>query len=335
MFYYVEFLRAARALRIVGIILGLMFIAGVIARVSIGGSFVVDDVATALERSPTAHVTRTQLPNGDTHVVVDDPKKNVHAVIDHHGGSATVSVVEMRGAGARGPRHETVTRVFSSSDTSHALRSGVSGVNFFWEGLLWATIPLGLLVATLLAGPLAKENHGHLELAWTKPVSRERYALAAGAVDAGAIVLAQVAAVVMALLVAVMWGIPRIGFEPGGVVKIGIALVAPIAWYACLTALSASMKRGPGAVLGIGWVVAIVAPVIAGGTENASWAVARMIHVVSAALSYIDPLTYVWFQGADSVAALARAESKALVVLAAMAVVYLALAVVQWRRVEA
>src|SRR2546430_11375674 len=32
-----------------------------------------------------------------------------------------------------------------------------------------------LITATMLGGALAKENDGHLEMAWTKPVTRDRF----------------------------------------------------------------------------------------------------------------------------------------------------------------
>ena len=46
-------------------------------------------------------------------------------------------------------------------------------------GVLFAIAEgFALITATMLGGALAKENDGHLEIAWTKPVSRERLALA-------------------------------------------------------------------------------------------------------------------------------------------------------------
>ena len=59
-------------------------------------------------------------------------------------------------------------------------------------------------------------------------------------------------------------------------------------------------------MIGIGWVVAIVTPALAGSTRRASWPVAQVIHVISTPLSYIDPITYVWFTGNDSAVSLAR-----------------------------
>jgi hypothetical protein len=336
-FAYVEYLRALRALRIVAILLALLILAALIARLSWGKLSTTDDYLSAAEHSPTAHITRTTLPNGRTRTVIDDPKKNVHTVVERQGDAVT-RVSSMSGGSARveaSPR-ETPRSV----PTNAPARSGAVGVSyayaFFDIGSLFSmTIPLGLLAATLLAGPLSKENNGHLELAWTKPVSRERYALAAVAVDVTVVAVAQVATSVALLLASLFWEVPKLSFALSAVPHVAFALLAPAAWYACLTAFSASLKRGPGAVLGIGWVIAVVCPAVAATTRDSATAVGRSVYAIFNTVSVLDPITYAWFRTEAVIADSDRATVTGLLALAVLAILYLALAVAQWRRVEA
>ena len=166
--------------------------------------------------------------------------------------------------------------------------------------LFGMALPIGLFAATLLGGPLSKENNGHLELAWTKPVSRERYALAAMGVDLATVVIAQVATVLALLIAGAFWDPPKVSFDALAPRHIAFALLLPAAWYACLTAFSASLKRGPGAVLGIGWVVAVVCPTIATATLDTKTAVGRAVHAIFDTISYADPITYFWLTTARS-----------------------------------
>jgi hypothetical protein len=336
-FAYVEYLRALRALRVVAILLVLLILAALIARLSWGKLPTTDDYVSVMEHSPTAHVTRTTLPNGRTRTVIVDRKNGVHTIVERRGGAVT-SISSMSGGSARveaSPR-ETPRRVTIDAPA----RSRAVGVSyayaFFDVGSLFSmTIPLGLLAATLLAGPLSKENNGHLELAWTKPVSRERYALSAVAVDVTAVAVAQVATTVALVLAASFWELPKLSFALSSAPHVAFALIAPAAWYACLTAFSASLKRGPGAVLGIGWVVAVVCPAIAASTHDSATAVGRSVYAIFSTVSYLDPITYTWFRSDAVMADVDRATVTGLLGLAALAIVYLSLAVLQWRRVEA
>src|SRR5579864_5254385 len=81
-------------------------------------------------------------------------------------------------------------------------------------------IPLSLLfaiagvIATIFAGAfgssLAAENHGHLDVAWTKPASRNRYALVTVAVDLSATMVAFALCLVAALAVFAVTGLTQL-----------------------------------------------------------------------------------------------------------------------------
>ena len=337
MFYYVEYLRALRALRIVAVLLGLLLLAALVVRLSWGNIWSREDQVASMERSPTAHLTQTALPNGGMRTVIDDPQRGVRTVVERQRGTIT-SVVSMR-VGSPGDRAHNREGVGDVRESPHpraeAVTTTVAYAPFDLGFLFAFTVPLGLFAATLLAAPLSKENNGHLELAWTKPVSRERYALSAVLVDVTAVVLAQAATAATLVLAGTFWAVPKISFDSLAPLHILFALVAPLAWYACLTAFSASLKRGPGAVLGIGWVVAVVCPAIAGATHDAATLVGRSVYAIFSTASYLDPIAYMWFQSDAANADPARATAIRLLALAVLAVVYLGAAVLQWRRVEA
>lgn len=330
---YVEYLRVMRALRIVAILLGIMLVGAVIIRFSWAGpnqpTAAERDYYARLERSPSAHVVRKRLPNGNTRTIVDDRKRGVYAIIERHGSSVVDSTIAPTKEAAADERRQAGTRtVTAGTATTHELAVYTA---FEISGLLGMTIPMGLVVATLLGGPLSKENNGHLEVAWTKPVSRRRYALTSVLVDVLGLVAAQVATAIALLGASLLWGLPKLALDSDAPAAIAFAFVAPIAWYAFLTGLSASVKRGPGMVLGIGWVAAIVVPWIAAWTHDASTPVGRSVHAIFEGAGYFIPLSYVLGNaGAHD----AGVMMLGLAAMAELAVFYLALAVVQWRRLE-
>ncbi|HZT14118.1 MAG TPA: hypothetical protein VFA29_15065, partial [Candidatus Baltobacteraceae bacterium] len=202
------------------------------------------------------------------------------------------------------------------------------------SALMAFSMIVGLVTATLLAAPLAKENAGHLELTWTKPVSRSQYAWAAIGVDSLSIVLAQCATVVVVLLCALLFVIPQIVL--GSALIAGIALAAPLAWYALLTTLSASAKQGPGLVIGLSWVAAIVILAVAHATNGAQSTIGIAVHAVAQTLAYLDPLAYASFSDGGLVRnGVVATAAEAFLALCTLGILYLVAAVLQWRRVEA
>jgi hypothetical protein len=337
MCYYVEFLRATRALRIVAILLGIVLLGALVIRFSFAAPTKPPastyDYFSEVEHSRTAHVSVKRLKNGDTRTIVEDRVKARYIVIDRHGKAVIgFSDFHTKEAYEDARRHPTPTpQALARKDAGFAYSRTLAAYDI--GKLLSETIPMGLLVATLLAGVLSKENNGHLELVWTKPVSREAYALTAVLVDVATLVAAQIATAVAFVIVGSFWGRPTITAGPLSAGLIAFALLGPIAWYACLTCFSASLKRGPGVVLGIGWVLGVVCPQIASSTQDATAPVGRVVHAIFGSLEYIDPLAYAttWFTLFD----LDRSRLLGLAALAALTLVYLGLAGLQWRRVEA
>lgn len=328
--YYVELLRSLRALRIVGILLGLLVIGTVIFRLTFVSGVLPEELISNMRNSPTAHVTETALPDGGSRIVIDDRPKKLHAVVERHGNSYSFQETEptiVISVDAATHRQKQQTLI-----TTNAF---VLGPRYELGELFAMALPMSLIVLTLLAGPLAKESDGHLELAWTKPVSRERYALTALLIDAVTIVLAQVTTAIVIVLATAIWGFPYLSADRDAAAHVGLALLFPLAMYACLTAASAWLKRGPGTAIGVGWVVALVVPATARMTAEAHVPLWAAVHGLFSALSYADPVAYFWFLDAQSVAPAARSTVTALTSAAVLAVVYSAAAVLQWRRVEA
>ena len=72
-----------------------------------------------------------------------------------------------------------------------------------------------LIVATILAAPLAREIDGHLEVTFTKPISRLRYALGAVGADIAGILAASLMTVLAFYLCQLLFETPRLDF--GGI----------------------------------------------------------------------------------------------------------------------
>ncbi len=345
MYYYAEVLRGMRALRVIAIILGIFLAIAIIFRLwAFSEHNQPEAVAAALQSSPTAHVTERTLPDGTQETTVNDAPNRVHAVIDRKGQAFHMDVT-MPSSNAMS--HDNFSLGRSSVDENQ--RAGMTHISVTHDmsgsipiAILFAIAEvIGLVTATMLGGVLAKENDGHLEIAWTKPVSRERLAAATIGVDIVTILISQFATVLLALIVCAMFLRPSFSSDATTLPSIAITLLGPAAWYACLTAFSASLKRGLGMVVGLGWLAAIVIPAIADGTARTSSDFGRAIHWVFQPIAYIDPIEYVHlsFHGSGGMSAMQDAPLGPLGVSAGMllllTVVYLSLSVLQWRRVEA
>jgi hypothetical protein len=210
----------------------------------------------------------------------------------------------------------------------------------FWPGTvhmdprdMHGHIDLGMLIggaaalvggfATVLGLNLAAENDGHLEVAWTKPVSREGYALGVFAVDIVAMAACVVfTAVCILVIVAVYGGLPIVEF--GSAHDLESALLfcgAPLCIYGWIAALSASLKRNRGAVAGIFWPVMFALALLPRIPNPPLHALASAVDVfnpvvVFSTSSHLAPpdATFAWGW--------------------AVAALMLTAAIVQWRRLE-
>lgn len=196
----------------------------------------------------------------------------------------------------------------------------------------------GAIIASMLGTSLNRENSGHLELAWTKPVSRAGYAAGIAVVDILAIVVAMAAA--LAAILAVLAAVGLTKFITGGGVAAAalLGLGVALSWYAVSQAASASLKSKGRAVSGFAWPVAFA-------LIGLSFApLQSFMHEAILALNFLNPLAYlstVAVITSDHGASAASSAILPLTLPARIVGVYLLTAVgfgaalVQWRRLEA
>ena len=148
-----------------------------------------------------------------------------------------------------------------------------------------------LIIATILAAPLAREIDGHLEVTLTKPISRLRYALGAIGADVVGILAASLMTIVAFYLCQLLFETPRLDFSGVNTRAILMGIAAPLAWYAMLLAATTWFARSYAALLGFAWpVVLFIGLLTLVPTNNV---VALFIHDVAWVLSRFDPLSYV------------------------------------------
>jgi hypothetical protein len=323
---YVEWLRVRRVLKGTAITLGVLFLLAVVLRL-VAAQIMPGGAAIAqMSAKPGTKIVSTVLPDGTKRQVMDNPSENVHIVIDDHGnGNKDVTISKPRGSGS--------SASVADSDDSVQVHSSHVGfpkdMNIPIDGFFEFAWLVGIIVASMLAVPFARENDGHLNIVWTKPIARERLALAIIGVDIVGILAAYVLALIVAAATVALFGMPHLTVTAESWFGLLGGIMIAIAWYACVNAASASMRRGYGAVLGFAWPVGLVVAVLS-QVHFGDSSLGTTVHSVIWAISRIDPLTYADLKSSG----VASAEIYYPIV-AFLVVIYLASAIVQWRRVEA
>jgi hypothetical protein len=338
---YVEWLRVRNCLRVLAICLGVFILVVLVLRVSYNKYITEDDVFIShAKMQPGTTVAHITLPDGTKRTTINDPKDKTLVVIDNHGiNGRHVTITE-----PKSKAHEHQTRAVIGSVHINETRNGdmvtttidTNGSVPFIFYMAFADV-VAFVIATLLAAPFARENDGHLEYALTKPVSRQTFSIGVIGVDLGAIVVTSIMTIVTLIICQAMFEIPTFDFSGVNVNAILMGIAAPFAWYALLTAATASMKRGYGAVLGFAWPVAILFTVF-GAVSLGDSIVGQLIHNVCWLVSRIIPLSYISFAVNENSAGELTGPANfglRLSIEIALFLIYSALAVFQWRRVEA
>jgi len=302
---YFEFLRVRNVLKNLAIVLVVMFLlAGALRLLHASGSIVVGDDSGNVRGSGSTQVTRIHLATGDTQTTVDDAKKHVHAVFvtpkDHPG-----------------------------TMTLNSASAGVDVALFFGA----ATI-VALVIASILAAVFSSQNRNHLEIAFMWPVTRERTALSAIGIDVAGILASLLMGTVAALAIASLFVHVSLLWLPTSAATVVLAIVAPVAWYALLLAASSSL-RSFGAVAGIGWAAGLLLPGFAQIPVQNPTSTMALVVATLRVLAHFDPLAYLRFSSETPHGGIAGSPELALAFLVPLAIIYLAAAVLQWRRVEA
>lgn len=333
---YVEWLRVRNCLRIVAIILGIGVLLAVILRISLS-RYMSPDSWIQHFHEPATIVTHATLPDGTKRTIWDNPHERTRVVIDDLGYAGKHIVITQPASRAH-DQHDNVAvgSVHVSESQNGAVSTTVIDTNGSVPMLYYMAFAdlVALIVAMVLAAPFAREVDGHLEIALTKPVSRTRYALGVIGADVVGIVAASFMTVVALYLCQLLFESSRLDFSGVNSHAVAMGLAAPLAWYALLCAATTWFNRSYVAVLVAALPVAII---IAGLTlVEPTNIVAVIVHQTAWILSRLDPWTYVQLKydsAAMDVGAATFGWRLSLEIL--FFVVYGALAVVKWQRVEA
>jgi len=334
---YVEWLRVRNCFRIVAIILAILVVLAVILRISLARHLSIDSWVAQMTTDPTTKVTHSILVDGTKRTVVDDVAERTRVVIDDRGSAGKHIVITEPSSHSHNESYSHVGNIISSR-TYDGVKTTVIDTNGSVPLLYYMAFAdiVGLIVATILAAPFAREIDGHLEIALTKPCPRERFALGTMGADAVGILASSLLTILALYLCQLLFEGWRLDFSGENARGIIMGAALPLAWYALLCAATTWLPRSYGAVLGFAWPVAIV---IGGLTQlEPSNTVAVIVRDAAWVLSRFDPLTYVKLGGMSSPTndvydgmSFGLRLSIELLLL----VVYGALAVWQWRRVEA
>ncbi len=338
---YVEWLRVRNCLRVLAISLGVFILIVLVLRISYNKYITEDDaIISHAKMQAGTTVTHSALPDGTKRTTINDPKDRTTIVIDNHGlNGRHITITEPASTSHHHESHGVIGSVHvneARSGNMSITTIDTNGTVPFVFYMAFADV-VAFIIATCLAAPFARESDGHLEYALTKPVSREGFAVGTIAVDAAAIVAASVMTIITLIICQAMFEIPTFDFSGVNIEAILMGIAAPFAWYAFLTAATASMKRGYGAVLGFAWPVAILL-VVFGTVSLGDSLVGQLVHNVSWVISRVIPLSYISFAIRESSnGQLAGTENfgPRLAIECVLFIIYSALAVIQWRRVEA
>ena len=338
---YVEWLRVRNVLRVLAIVLGLLILLALVLRISFNSQLQNDDAFIMhVQNQPGTTITKTVLPDGTKRTTVFDPKDDVHITIDNHGFSGRQILIDEPKSHAS--KHSDNVTIGSIQVLQHIEGNrSITRINtdsstpfiFFMAG---ADL-VAFLMATLLAAPFARENDGHLEYALTKPVTRERFAIGTMAVDYAAILIGEIITIVALIICQAMFEVPQLDFSGVSVNAILMGILGPFAWYAFLAAITTSMKRGYGAVLGFAWPVCLFVTLFALVPLGPSL-LGQAVHHIFWLVSRIDPLTYISINVRETSTGQLNGPDNflpRLMVEFALFIIYSALAVLQWKRVEA
>lgn len=343
---YVEWLRVRGCLKCVAIVLGALFLVAAIVRVALIAHHDSIDFAYGLQSDPGSKVAQSVLADGTKRTVIDNAAKAVHVVIDDRGSAGKHIEIDDYSAGGSNSKDTDLTlrsgNIHESTLPKGGRRIAIDTYQDHGEtdfiGYVLVGVIVAFIVATVVGVPFARENDGHLEVALTKPMSRDRFAAAILLVDMAGILTALVAGILFAIAMQWLFEIPRVTFDTNDLLAIGVAVFGPLAWYSMLTAATASLKRGYGTILGFAWPVAIIVLGLSLVAPNGN-AVVAVIHGVAWVLSFINPLTYVSLHSGD--VHIGASDTHGLgyggemLALAALTAFYLIVSLVQWRRIEA
>jgi hypothetical protein len=333
---YIEWLRVRNCLRTVAIILAILVVLAVVLRISLARYASPATWVANMTHDPRTNVTHSVLADGTKRTVIDDPADQTHVVIDDRGSAGSHIVVTEPSSRSHGNSDLSHVGNVVSEHSSGGITTTVIDTHGSVPMIFYMAVAdlVALIVATILAAPFAREIDGHLEIALTRPCSRLRFALGSVGVDVVGILASSLLTIVALYLCQLLFETWRLDFTGENALTIVMGVALPIAWYAMLCAATTWLSRSYGAVLGFAWPVVLL---ISGLTQvEPNNAVAAVVHDVAWGLSRLIPLSYVHLagtHGVDTYAGLSFEWRLSAEIL--FFVVYGAIAIWQWQRVEA
>ena len=333
--YYVEFLRVLRTLRLVGYVCGAFLLLALVLRPFSHGGFNEPNTIAGVDPSTVTAQVNADGTSTKTFVGRKGAKITITTAKD---GVQTVTVDEpVTPANARKSANIEVggrLRVHAFNTAGRHIVTTTNDPHIPVFILLLIAAGAAGIVATMLGLALSKENDGHLELAWTKPASREVYALGSIAMDVAGVILAAGAVFLTTIVVlAIYGGMPYLQWDSRVMETAVFAILFALSFYGIVLAATSSMSRG-GLVLALVWPAALILP----GLVSISW---MSVGTVARTLNTINPVAYFYAFSTSPEAThfytLLPNYGTAIQLLALVALfaIGLVLSLMQWRRLEA
>ena len=326
-----------RTLRIVGYVLGAILVLAIACRPFSHDDFNQSNVGGRNPASIPAHIdangdtVREYTGTGGEHVKIVEDKNRVQTI--------TIDKPVVAGS-KRSDANVQIGPMKVRTHTAHGRRVAMitNDLNIPLTILLQIAFCVAAIVATLLGLALSRENDGHLELAWTKPASRDAYAFACIAMDVAGILATALATLVTVVLVLTIYG--GAGYIVVGPLVVGshtfttalFGTFFALSFYGIVLAATSSLRRG-GLVLSILWPAALILPTLVG----VRW---MNLGLIARALNTINPVAYfvAFATSPEATQLFTFAPNGEAIQILAVAVLFIAgitLSLAQWRRLEA
>ena len=201
------------------------------------------------------------------------------------------------------------------------------------EGYAYVAAAMVAVFSTVLATSLAHHLAGHLEIAWTKPIARERLIFETMIVDAVTIAIAYLGTILVAIgLVSVFAGKISVAVTPIGLGRTASELLFIFAFYTVIQAVTSGQRRMAATVAGVAWPVLLF--FIAAPSMGMPAPITRFIEL----LNYLNPLALLAVRTNDGIATnMLRMQIwgvPALLDACALIALGLLVAIVRWKRIE-
>ena len=165
-------------------------------------------------------------------------------------------------------------------------------------------VPIQYILAACAFGPLIlaaflgvglDAEYKTVAITWTRPVSRLAIALRFVAVDGGALLAAWVLTLVAAFAVVFAIGIGKyLVLGPHAETYLALVFGVAVMWYGLVVLVTTLLPGRGNAIAGASWGYALVVPALT------AIPFPPLLHNVTVALNYVNPMAYIGSQGSSS-----------------------------------